>query len=215
MRSIWMTPLFFLFSCAQQATMTVEVVPLDDITFTLANGATVFQATATEAFLSLHELTLIDSAGVINRTLLGEQQIDLLALEATTLGTSSLIPRDINEIQIVPGDASEGDLVGLTLRFSYTVTLTDTTTSNVLVELSTAGEEQQSINSQIAILAGDVLTLSLAFDPARLLSGVDYDALSQNGTLTIRAGTGDPNIDAALTEIEGNLFTAFSLSEVR
>lgn len=215
MRLVASLSALFLLSCTTEASLTIEVAPLNNTTFNVASGATIFSVTLTEANLSLLGVEIVDSAGVPTQSFLGEREVDLLLPEATILGTSSLIPREITQLQITPGDASSGDLIGLSLRASYAVTLSDTTTSNVLVELSTDGAEEQLINTQIVLFEGDVLTAALAFDPSRLLSGVDYDALNQNGAITIRAETGDPNIDTALSTIQDNLLSAFSLSEVR
>jgi hypothetical protein len=98
----------------------------------------------------------------------------------------------------------------LTLKMVFSVTLSNDAQVQGAVDLAVAPGEEQELDAAVNVEAGDELALTVAFDPAKILNGVDFDALGANGNFAIEAGSGDAAVDAALAAVEANLFTSFA-----
>jgi hypothetical protein len=195
--------------------VTLQLERSGGATFTATNGADSYTVALSSASLNVVGANLVDAEGKETATFLGERLLDLSSDAPLVLGEVEVSPAAFTEIHVFPGDATAGALLGLTVRLDAVVTLTDGTSVNAtLAHAVGAGLAEQEIEAPIAVQSGDERLVTLSFDPAVWLGGIDFDGVVRGGAIDLRAGTGDPAIEAAVSASEVNLFRSFALVEV-
>lgn len=217
MRRLFLLPVLLCACPAEPPTTGVLDVSLtrqgDPTALTAAAGDKTFSVTMTEGLLSVVSVSLSDLEVAPEVTIVrgGSVVFDLVNQSELLLASLTLEPVSFEELRVVPGDAQEGALSGLSLRLVYDVTLSDNALASVTAQLTLGpgGADEIVLASPIAIEAGDQKALSLAVSLESLVSGIDYDALAAivGSNIDIVDNTGIPEIDEAIGRMVESVFT--------
>lgn len=198
----------------ETGTVALAFENVQGATFDATNDVDVYSVTLNAGAVNIVGANLVDGADEETEVVAADTALDLLGAAAVELGSIEVVPTDFAEIHVFPANAAAGELAGLTVSIDASITLTDGTVASALISLATEGGEEQQVTAPVSVAAGDDLTATLTFDAATLLGGIDFDGLAVDGVITVEAGTGDPNVDAALVTLEENLFLSFGFGGV-
>ena len=197
-------------SCDRTGTATLTITREGESTFIVENGATDYPIALSSGQLALADINLIDeSAPVPTQILEAPELFDFVTNDQFFVGPVILPPKGFEQIHIFMEDATDGPLLGTTLRLAGTVTLSNAQTANLSIDLSLPRSSQEML-AAVSIRANRELALQVRFDPTILLGKIDFDTLGALGDITIAPDSGDPLIDAAITVIIDNLLRAFT-----
>lgn len=191
--------------------LSLSLVREGPLSFDAENEGDTYPVALSAGQVLIDDINLVAESSPVPTQLLAEPVLfDFFAQERVDFPAQELPPKGFDEIHIIFDNAADGALSGIALSLAGTVTLTDGTVASLAVSAPVSERVSEQLQAAVTIPRGDDEGIELLFDPSALLNGIDFDALAVGGAVSIEAGTGDPNVDAALAAIESKLILTFS-----
>jgi hypothetical protein len=200
--------LLCLFSCkATTPQVSVELVRVGQTIIETSAGAKIFSLEFTAGSLVIDQLNLVDfEANEETALLAAPLTFDFFTEARLPIAPVLVIPAEYEQIHMIPNNEV------VTIAMLFTVTLSDDTTTAGELSLQLPFVDEQQIDALLDIQENDQKKIVLAFDPAKIFNGVDFDLLAVNGAaVTLDANNPDPLVSTAVDLIVENVFASFAL----